>query len=81
MTIAEKIITDWNNKKPWALGDWGPEDLKDVVELIATVAERGIEEACKKVPNGIDEKIGLRVVPCTLKRSIRVNRWWEEEER
>ncbi len=74
MIIAEKIITDWNNKKPWALGDWGPEDLKDVVELITIVAERGIKEACKQMTILYeDDDMELE------QNVIKDNRWWEKE--
>ena len=72
MTIAEKIIIDWNDRKPWALGDWGPEDLKDVIELVEIVAERGIEEACKKLEEDDSHEMAI-------KEDIHKNRWWEKE--
>ena len=73
MTIAEKIAED-----VFALNiEAGFDCLKrnDLMQLIATVAERGIEEACKVIHKEVD----FDMMVMGLCGDIRVNRWWEEE--
>ncbi len=64
MTIAEKMADEWEDKIVYSPFDSA--QIK-IVELIAMIAERGIEEACNMQNDEWEQEW------------IRKNRWWEKE--
>ena len=70
MTIAEKMVKEWW-ERCLEFAPYTAVDLNFVSQLITTVAERGIEEACK-----VTKYLEPYNFPSV---GIRKNRWWEEE--
>ena len=84
MTIAEEMAEEFRvgfNSRKTGFNCWKVEQ-KEIKELIATVAERGREEAQEIIYSGIDTiTLNGVVYVCSVdaQDAIRANKWEEEE--
>ena len=76
MTVAEKMADDFI-----VAAEGGP-IAAELETLITTVAERGIEEGCKKLDRMIEtDEPGSESQEAWrfCQHMLRTNRWWEEQ--